>query len=165
MEWGRIVHRLLEELMMDGGLDLHAFARNLFAEEGRAVEDLDEAVRLARSVQRSALWSRALAAKRRLVEVPFSLLVGSSELARSDGPAETLLQGAIDLAFEEDSGWMLVDYKSDHVGGNLGALVALYAPQIRHYRRYWEKLTGTPTRAGLFFVEAGEEAWLPAEKS
>ena len=85
MEWGRIVHRLLEELMMDGGLDLHAFARNLFAEEGRAVEDLDEAVRLARSVQRSALWSRALAAKRRLVEVPFSLLVGSSELARSDG--------------------------------------------------------------------------------
>ena len=56
-----------------------------------------------------------------------------------------------------------MDYKSDRVAGNLAALTAWYTPQIRHYRRYWERLTGRPTRAGLFFVDTGEEAWLPPE--
>ena len=57
---------------------------------------------------------------------------------------------------------MLVDYKSDTVTpANRAALETFYAPQIAHYRRYWESLTGRPTRAGLFFVATGELAMLP----
>ena len=56
--------------------------------------------------------------------------------------------------------WIVVDYKSDAVGPNLEALTAYYQPQVDHYRRYWEQLTGKPTRAGLFFIETGEEVWL-----
>ena len=78
-----------------------------------------------------------------------------------EGPGRTVLQGAIDLLFEEDAGWTLVDYKSDHITGNRDALAAWYEPQIRVYRRYWEELTGKPTRAGLFFIETGEQVWLP----
>ena len=55
---------------------------------------------------------------------------------------------------------MIVDYKSDTIAGNRDDLVAFYAPQIAHYRRYWQKLTGRPTRAGLFFVATGQEVWL-----
>jgi ATP-dependent helicase/nuclease subunit A len=163
MEWGRIIHRLLEALMRDASLDLRAYAANLFAEEERPPDDLPEAVRLAEAVRDSGLWRRALAAKRRMVEVPFALTVPSVELSVTEGPADTLLTGAIDLLFEEDAGWTLVDYKSDRVAGRLAALTEWYAPQIRHYRRYWERLTGRPTRAGLFFVETGEESWLPAD--
>jgi ATP-dependent helicase/nuclease subunit A len=163
MEWGRIIHCLLESLMRDPSLDPRVYAANLFAEEERAPDDLPEAVRLVEAVRDSALWRRALAAKRRMVEVPFALTVRSAELGVTEGPADTLLTGAIDLLFEEDDGWTLVDYKSDRVAGNLAALTDWYAPQIRHYRRYWERLTGRPTRAGLFFVETGEEAWLPVE--
>ena len=49
--------------------------------------------------------------------------------------------------------------------GKLDDLARWYAPQIRHYRRYWSKLTGRPTRAGLFFVETGQEVWLPEMES
>jgi ATP-dependent helicase/nuclease subunit A len=96
---------------------------------------------------------------RRLVEVPFALMARREELGLADGPAETLLQGAIDLVFEEKGAWTLVDYKSDTVGDKLDELVAFYTPQIAIYRRYWERLTGSPKRAGLFFAETGQEVW------
>ncbi len=163
MEWGRILHGLLEALMRDPALDLRAYAANLFAEEGRAAGDLEEAVALVEAVRASPLWRRALDARNRLVEVPFALMVPSTELGMPDAPSKTLLTGAIDLAFEEPDGWRLIDYKSDHVAGNLSALTRWYAPQIHHYRRYWERLTGRPTQAGLFFIETGEESWLPEE--
>ncbi len=73
------------------------------------------------------------------------------------GPAGR--KGAIDLVFEENGAWTLVDYKSDTVGDKLDELVAFYTPQIDIYRRYWERLTGQPTRAGLFFADGGREAW------
>jgi ATP-dependent helicase/nuclease subunit A len=98
-----------------------------------------------------------------MVEVPFALLVPRGELGLSEGPEHTLLQGAIDLVFEDDEGWALVDYKSDTVGENLEGLVRFYTPQVAAYRRYWQRLTGRPTRAGLLFVQDGREVWLAAE--
>ncbi|HEY4229948.1 MAG TPA: PD-(D/E)XK nuclease family protein, partial [Thermoanaerobaculia bacterium] len=81
--------------------------------------------------------------------------------AGSGAPSEALLQGAIDLVFEEDDGWVLVDYKSDAVTPkNRAQLVKFYEPQVEMYRRYWEKLTGKPTRAGIFFVQGGETVWM-----
>ncbi|HYK43346.1 MAG TPA: 3'-5' exonuclease, partial [Thermoanaerobaculia bacterium] len=162
MSWGSALHRLLEAVMRDPSLDVRAFAANVLAEEDRPPGDLDEAVATVEGVRRSALWKRALAAKQCLVEVPFALSLPSSDLGLpADGPAETLLSGAIDLVFEEKDGWILVDYKSDTVAGNLDALVAFYSPQIEHYRRVWRDLTGQPTRAGLFFLDGAREVWLP----
>ena len=163
MSWGSAVHRLLEALMRDASLELRAYAANVLAEEGRPAEDLDELVRLVEAVRASPLWKRALAAKSRMVEVPFALTVPSAELGSSGGSAETLLTGALDLVFEEEDGWKIVDYKSDTIAGNLDDLVAFYKPQIAHYRRYWQQLTGRPTKAGLFFVSTGQEVWLDEE--
>jgi len=162
MSWGRVLHRLLEALMKDPSLDIRAFAANLLAEEERPAGDLDEAVRVAEGVRASDLWARALSAKRRFVEVPFALTVPSVDLGASDGPPQTLLGGAIDLVFEEEEGWVVVDYKSDTVSENLEELASFYRPQLAHYRRYWEELTGQPTKAGLYFLESGEERWLEA---
>jgi ATP-dependent helicase/nuclease subunit A len=161
MSWGRVIHRLLEGAMKDPAIDLRLYARNVLADEERAAFEVDEAVRLVEAVRASPLWRRALAARRRLAEVPFALTAKSGDIGVRTGPAETVLQGAIDLAFEEDSGWVLVDYKSDTVAGNLEELTAFYTPQIELYRRYWERLTGRPTRAGLYFVSTGQEVWPP----
>ena len=87
----------------------------------------------------------------------------SSDVGVTEGPAETLLTGAIDLVFEEEAGWVLIDYKSDTIDGNRDALVRFYEPQIAHYRRRWRELTGRPTRAGLFFIQTGETAWIGDE--
>jgi ATP-dependent helicase/nuclease subunit A len=160
MSWGRVLHRLLDALMRDEALDVRAYAANLLAEEERPAEDLDEAVRVVEAVRASPLWVRALAAKRRLVEVPFAIKVRSDELGIADGPPETLLQGAIDLLFEEEDGWVIVDYKSDTVTDNLEALTRFYRPQLAHYKRYWEELTRRPAKAALYFIQPDRLEWL-----
>jgi hypothetical protein len=56
---------------------------------------------------------------------------------------------------------VLIDYKSDTVAsGALPGLVAFYRPQVALYGRYWQRLTGRPTRACLFFLHTGETVWL-----
>ena len=148
--------------MRDPTLDLELHAANLLAAEERPAAELPEVLRVIEGVRSSELWKRALAAPRRLVEVPFAVQVPRAELGIEDGPDSVVLQGAIDLVFEDADGWVLVDYKSDTVAdGNLDGLVAFYTPQVEAYRRYWERLTGRATRAGLFFVEGAREVWLP----
>ena len=157
MSWGRVLHGALEAAMRDPKLDLRLHAANLLAAEERAPGEVDEVVRAVESARVSPLWARAMAARRRLVEVPFALPVARAEAGLRDGPEAIVLQGVIDLVFEEEDGWILVDYKSDTVTeANRPALVEFYAPQIALYRRYWEKLTGRPTRAGLLFLATSE---------
>lgn len=158
--WGRVLHQLLEAAMRTPGLPLRPVAQNLLREEELGSELLDEVLRVADSVTTSPLWTRALAAKRRFVEASFAMMVPSAELGVSGGPEETLLKGAIDLVFEEDGIWHIVDWKSDVVGDNLDALVARYAPQIEHYRKAWEALTKQRAMAGLYFMDNGHLEWL-----
>ena len=113
----------------------------------------------------SELWKRAKRASRRFVEVPFEILVSREELGLSDGPADVLLRGAMDLVFEEKSEWLIVDWKSDAVGTNLQGLIAHYVPQVRIYREYWERLTRQPARAGLYFMDNGHLEWLDNEET
>jgi ATP-dependent helicase/nuclease subunit A len=162
LSWGRVLHGALEAAMRDPKLDLRLHAANLLAAEDRPPAEVDEVVRVAEAVRTSPLWARARAAKRVLVEVPFALPVDRKEAGLGEGPKTTVLQGVIDLVFEEDDGWILIDYKSDTVTpANRSALLAFYEPQIAHYRRYWERLTGRTTRAGLYFLSTGELAMLP----
>ena len=131
MSWGRVLHGALEAAMRDPKLDLALHAANLLAAEERPPGDLADVLRVVEGVRASPLWKRALAAKRRFAEVPFALPVAPSELGLADAPDATVLQGTIDLVFEEEGGWVLVDYKSDTVTpANRPALVAFYTPQI-----------------------------------
>jgi ATP-dependent exoDNAse (exonuclease V) beta subunit len=142
---------------------LRPVAENLLREEDLGPELLDEVLRVAASVTSSPLWARARKAPRRFVEAPFAMMVPSAELGVSGGPEETLLKGAIDLVFEEDGVWHIVDWKSDAVGDNLTALVAHYAPQIAHYRKAWEALTRQRAVAGIYFMDNGHLEWLKDE--
>jgi ATP-dependent helicase/nuclease subunit A len=152
--------------MRNPGLELRPLAANLLREEEIAPDLLDDVLRVAASVIASGLWSRALESPRRYVEVPFEMVVPSKDLGRAEGPADTLLKGAMDLVFEENGVWHIVDWKSDVVAGGtdgIAALVAHYAPQVAHYRRAWEAMTGQPAKAGLYFMDNGHLEWLEEE--
>ncbi|MDL2717386.1 MAG: UvrD-helicase domain-containing protein [Acidobacteriota bacterium] len=161
--WGRVLHQLLEAAMRNPKIVLEPLAQNLLREEEVAPDLLGELLRVAASVTASELWGRAMKSPRRFVEVPFEMIVPSKDLGLGEVPAETLLKGAMDLVFEEDGVWHIVDWKSDVVGDGLAALVAHYAPQVIHYRRAWEAFTKQPAKAGLFFMDTGEIVWLGEE--
>ena len=62
----------------------------------------------------------------------------------------------MDLVFKEKDGWVIADYKTDKVEGNLEALVAYHKPQVEMYRKLYEQISGERVKeAGLYFTDTG----------
>ncbi len=61
----------------------------------------------------------------------------------------TLLESVADLAFEEDEGWTVVDFKTD---AELGARLELYRRQVALYATAVAEATGRPARGFLLAV-------------
>ena len=105
----------------------------------------------------SAIWQRAQASTRRLVEVPLQTCLLAEE---SSVKLPTILRGVIDLAFEEPSGWVIVDYKTDAVPREgMNRLVEHYRGQVETYARAWQSITEQPVHeTGLYFTAADQYA-------
>jgi len=159
MEWGAVLHQLLQLQMANPEANLARFARPALLEHGLEAEQTEAAVATVRAVMRSSLWQRAMQSRKRMTEVPFALCREKEE----SGPV--LLRGVMDLVFQEEDGWVLVDYKTDRVQGKkLETLAARYAAQVRLYAEAWARCTGAAVKeAGLYFLPAGR--WVPLPRS
>ena len=100
-----------------------------------------EAVRLVERLLAHPVVARARAARRRFVELPI--------LFRDDAlDGAPLVEGKIDLLFEEEGGWVVVDWKTDRLPTPAvrAEREALYAPQLASYARALVALLGPGTR-------------------
>jgi ATP-dependent helicase/nuclease subunit A len=145
MAWGRIIHRALEVLLRKEGIGLQAMISSLLKEEGRPLSEQDAVATAVQAVLSSDFWVRVKKSQTALVEVPFA--------SRIEGPTPGIVAGTIDLVFKEADGWVIVDYKSDRVGGVIDDLVARYKPQVLIYKDFLEKITGEAVwEAGIYFT-------------
>ena len=72
-----------------------------------------------------------------------------------------LIQGIIDAFFEEDGGYVLVDYKTDR-GKRDQDFINVYGPQLEAYKEAIEKALGKPVKEKLIYsVELGRAIRLP----
>ena len=139
---------MLEALAKDKNIDINLLAENLLREEERPLSEKERIVPVVQAVLSSELWQRAKAAERSMMEVPFSLTI-------SGGKVPKVISGTVDLAFREKDGWVIADFKSDKIDGNLEALIAYYRPQVEMYREFWQKISGEKVKeAGLYFIDA-----------
>jgi ATP-dependent helicase/nuclease subunit A len=161
VEWGSVIHSLLRVAMEHPGSDLRGLARAALMEQGLHAGLTETAVDTVNAVMAAEIWQRAMASPRRLVEVPFEMVL------ERDAAVPMLVRGAIDLVFEEPEGWVIVDYKTDSLpGGRADALIETYAPQVRLYAQSWERITGERVKEmGLYFSRANrfERIVMPAE--
>jgi ATP-dependent helicase/nuclease subunit A len=99
----------------------------------------------------SDLWTELEQAQRVLTEVPFTVLY-------SDSGIEEVVSGVTDLAFRTDSGWTIVDYKTDNAGDE--ELVARHSAQVTEYVKAWKQIFPDQRCAGyLWSTRSG--AYLP----
>jgi ATP-dependent helicase/nuclease subunit A len=164
-DFGNVVHRLLEAIMRDPGLDVPIHVDFLLRDEGLPPGERDTVIRLVENARSTELWQQASRAKHCLVEVPFALAVPGLDISASGDSGETIVKGVIDLVFWDQGAWVIVDYKSDIVGEHLSDLVSRYTSQLQSYRRYWADLTGQTTKAALFFLETGDIVWVDEDES
>ena len=112
MLWGRIIHRMIERIVRESSPDLALLAEFILEQEGAQLSKVDAVLEAIRAVVSSPLWKRIKESQNALAEVPFSLRIEGEEV-----PA--IISGTIDLVFKEPDGWVIVDYKTDKVNGNL----------------------------------------------
>ena len=88
-------------------------------------------------------------------ELAFSLLVDDE--GRPSPAGETLLQGKIDLLVEDEAGWLVVDFKTDHVDADECSEAArAYAGQVAIYKTAVRAIVGAPDVAAmLVFLHPG----------
>ena len=97
------------------------------------------ALAAARSALDHPLIVRARAAAPCLCETPVTLRLDKGHV----------MEGNIDLAFEEDGTWHVVDYKTD---SPTGARLAQYERQVGWYGVALSRITGRPVRCHLLSV-------------
>ena len=109
------------------------------------------------SFYRSGLMERVRRSGHVFRELPFSLLVSAEELGYPAGGDDIIVNGVIDLMFEEDGGYVIIDYKSNHMTEDqVEAMADHYRKQIRMYSYAAEKIMGRPVKESyLFFLRPG----------
>lgn len=84
-------------------------------------------------------------------EQPFVLGVDASEIYPGDRSGETILvQGIIDVFFEEEDGLVVLDYKTDKVR-SAGELKEKYHAQLDYYAQALEQLLEKPVKEKIIY--------------
>ena len=144
---GQAVHAVLEQVDLATGSGLAGLAAEEAARHG--IPDRQPLVqKLAENALKMETVGCAAKAGTLYREVPFAVCVGG-----------TILEGLIDLAFDDGSGLVIADYKTDDVpGDNLAEHAEAYRSQIGAYALAVREVFGTlPKSASLVFLRAGRE--------
>jgi ATP-dependent helicase/nuclease subunit A len=139
LEWGALVHGLLEHAMRHAGAtreDLRRLAMWLTIDEPRLRAVIDGAIDTVEAVSRAAFWSDARASQACHEEVPFAVR------DHQDGKP-VVVNGTIDLVHRDEANWRILDYKTD-VDPDDAALERRYADQLAVYARAWAAVAHTP---------------------
>ena len=165
--WGSVIHELLDLAIKNPRRDLRPSALRLAQEYGVETRRIDELLSTVAAVTKSDVWQRARNAKRCFSEFPFELETtgvsgdrtsktgaNGSDSKRNPEQLPTVLRGVMDLLFEEEGGWVIVDYKTDDVSSSdVSAAKSYYWPQLNTYAKQWSKMTGFKTKeVGLYFT-------------
>lgn len=152
MAFGTVIHACLEAL--GNGLefdDLERWLPMAAERDGMDPQRLQEARAMLEAVIAGPVWQRAMKAKQRFPEFKFTV---NEPLEGKD----RLQNGVIDLVFEEDDGWVIVDFKTDQYDPEqLDSFVQFYEPQVAAYAKLWERSVGCSVKeAGLYFLSSNQ---------
>ena len=155
---GTAYHRVMELLDFEKMYDRQTLETeiNTFVEQGRMTREMADSVRTAdvlgfldssvgKRMRTSAdcgkLWK----------EQPFVLGIPGQELYKDEPEGDfALVQGIIDVYFEEEDGLVVLDYKTDKVY-KIEELVEKYHAQLDYYGRALEQITGKKVKEKVLY--------------
>ena len=153
---GRAVHGVMKDCSLSDGLDLAALAKAQAAIEGITYRE-DRVLELSTWIWESEPVRRAVASGRWWREVPVGASLDGVDYEGSvvDG---VLVEGFIDLLYEDGTDLVVVDYKTDDVRGDaeVANRMETYRIQGEAYARLVHEVTGrSVTRCEFVFPGAG----------
>lgn len=172
-EKGSILHMVMQYTDLQSAKDFQSIESELAEMVSREIIRPEEAAMVETDkilgFFQSPLGQRVLNSPRCHRERPFNMLLAAKEVlpnAYDDGES-LMVQGVIDLYFEEQDGIVLVDYKSSYIAtpGEQGehgreSVIDRYRPQIILYRQALESILGVPVKESYLYLFATGEAVL-----
>ena len=158
---GTALHLVMEKLPLDGDLTpagIRAFLDKLVEEDFLSVAQRDSIpVAQVAAFYASELGQQVKRAKRSMREFKFSMLVEAGEYFPEAAGEQLLLQGVVDLWFEDENGITVVDFKSDRIApGQEQEKAEAYRPQLTAYAGALRKILSTEKlRCVLWFFHTG----------
>jgi ATP-dependent helicase/nuclease subunit A len=138
-DFGSLVHRILEWVPLGEPERVRGMAEALAPSFGLDASAAGRAATAAERALALPVMQRARAATRVWRELPLWFPEGAE-----------LLEGVIDLVFEEDGALVIVDYKTDGIAAEQAlAQAAHHAPQLQLYGRGLAQALGRPVRERL----------------
>jgi len=170
---GSILHMVLQYIDLKVSPDYDAIKKQITKMVEREVIRPEEAdlvdIDQVQSFFRSPLGQRVLSSPRCFREKAFNLLCKASDILSGIGVIDEhlMVQGVIDLYFEEDDGVVLVDYKSSYISTsadpgihNRDSVIERYRPQIMLYKQALENIQGVRVKESYLYLFATGEAVL-----
>ena len=154
---GTAYHRLLEllDFSRDYSEEDVVDEVNHFVEQGLMELEMKECIN-AKDILRflnssiGKRMQRACLKEQLHAEQPFVLGLDSEEVYRDVSGETVLVQGIIDVYFEEDGQLVLMDYKTDKVSCEK-ELVERYRAQLEYYAKALERLTGKNVKEKIIY--------------
>ena len=155
---GTAYHRLLELLDFAEDYDAALLEEEVarFRDEGKLTQDMADCIRMddiLRFLGSSAgIRMRSASGNQKLYkEQPFVLGVDAREMYPDEAEGELILvQGIIDVYFEEEDGLVVLDYKTDKVK-SAQELKEKYHAQLDYYARALEQVTGKHVKEKIIY--------------
>ncbi len=139
IEYGSAIHALFESLVSkrreNNDRDsiqtwAHRIMKSRFGNS--PLESLTgDSVQAALAFYDSDLWTEIVQATRVLTEVPFTVTEVVDDL-------ECVISGVVDLAYRNEKGWFVVDYKTDRATDEI--MLGRHTSQLLAYRRAWNQI-------------------------
>lgn len=161
-EIGTAMHTIMQHLPLDCPMDESEIRlyldtlvqRQLLTTVEASAVQIEQVVRF----YNTSLAQRLKEAKRLYRELPFTY-----SLPTKDGHDHQLIQGIIDGLFEEQDGWVLVDYKTDRIQGLYhsnqqvqNAMQKRYGIQLSLYKQAIEAIANLSIKEMVVYVFDGE---------
>ena len=144
---GTLVHAVMEHIGFEGDAALDAaerlYAREIITDAER--EAIEQNAAMIDAFFTTELAKRIRRSDKAIREMPFNVLVPAHEVGYESGLSVTV-QGVLDLAFLEDGQWVLVDYKTDYVRGDVQDYKKIYERQLSLYADALCSITGIPVK-------------------
>ena len=91
-------------------------------------------------------------------EFKFSILTDAAAYSPEAAGEQVMLQGVVDCFWQEPDGIVIVDFKTDFIGGDLQQKAAQYTPQLRAYAGALSRIYECPVKKTILYFFSADAA-------
>ncbi|PSL50609.1 ATP-dependent helicase/nuclease subunit A [Salsuginibacillus halophilus] len=149
-EWGALVHKALEDLMNHQEITSEWLAQ--LCQEFGFADKLRKLEAIIVDFQNEELYKKVNTARQAYTEMPFTYF---------DDQEKTTISGVIDLVYEDDDGWHLVDFKTNRFQNEdeKDAISEYYQPQLMYYKQAFQLAFVKPSTISLYLLHTQERIY------